>query len=230
MFTELKTKIQETEACITSAINAEKTARKSYLDSCSEHRGIIDGKLTELQDELVAERAENELRPQRMADALSQGDIECATAVENEINSANVKITELEHKIQLLSMATPKGDPALFSAAIKAHREKIHSITAAIAELKSHKYQTEILFGDLMAIQEDIRNKINSTLHLTGRQPDLNLIEMVETFEGPIDVRHHAAFNDVDAKMRYVSGVLAGIENTPAGRVLATQLGEGVKS
>lgn len=230
MFEELKSKIEKTEASISNAIEAEKAARKAYLDSCSERRGNIDGKLTELQDELVAERADNELRPQRMADALSQGDIDAATTIEREINAATAKITELEHKIELLSMATPKGEPALFSAAIKAHRERIHAITAALEGLKAYKEQTAILMGDLMAIQEDIRRKINSTLHLTGEQPDLNLIEMVETFEGLLNVGGHTSFNDADAKMRYINGILAGIENTFAGERLAAQLGEGVKS
>lgn len=225
MFEELKSKIQKTEASITNAIEADAAARKAYLDSCSDRRGNINTKLTELQNELEAERADNELRPQRMADALSQGDIECATAIENEINSANMKITELEHKIKLLSTAVPKGEPALFSAAIKAYRERILSIGDARKEFDSVKEQTEILLGDLIAIQEDLRLKIKSTLKFTDSWRDINLIEMVESYEGPIDITGHSAGMDDSAKMRYINGNLAGIENTPAGQKLAARLG-----
>lgn len=225
MFEELKSKIQKTETSITSAFEAEAAARKAYLDSCSERRGYIDQKIGEMQVEVDAERSENELRPQRMADALSLGDIDEATSIEQEINAANVKITELEHKIELLNMATPKGEPALFSAAIKARRERIHSLAAALDELESHKQKTEILFGDLIVIQEGIRRKITSTARLNARYPDSNLIEMVESYEGqPIDITGHSAGMDNDAKMRYIDGILAGIENTPAGQKLAAQL------
>lgn len=223
MFTNLKVRIQEVENRMTSAINAENAARRAYLDSCNERRGFIQQKLKEIQDQLEAERANNELLPQRLADALIEGNTEAAASLENQINASTTKSLELSRNFEMLSKGTPKGDPETYADVIKTHTDKLEAFAHARSVLETIKVETAALIGDLSAIQTSIELKFKTKLRITAEYPDAQLIQIVESFEGPIDVTGHSAMTDENAKMRYIIGALTGIENTPAGQKLTAK-------
>jgi len=227
MFEDIKNDIKKVNELITKAVEADKAARKAYLDSADERRGSVEEKIKELQAELDEKKADNELRPQEMAEALSIADADAAIKIEKEIAASNAKIVELEHKISLLSRAMPKGDSALFYAAIKAYRAKFRELKKATKELEKVDTKLKQISRELeekKTSMEDTQRsiKISARYNLD----DSNLIEMVESFEGPIDVFGHSAGKDEMAKIRYIRGNLRGIEATLAGQKLKEQIQE----
>ncbi len=227
MFEDLKKDIQEIDEIITQAVEADKAARRAYIDSANERQSSVNEKIKELQAELDSEKAANELRPQEMSEALSTADADAAMQIEKDIEASNAKIAELEHKISLLGRTPSKGDPKLFFAAIKTYRRKFKELNRAAKEL-------EKVNAKLKQISQELKEKEKSAedthRSITGAAryslDNAALIEMVESFEGPIRIDGHSAGQDEQAKIRYIRGNIAGIENTQAGEKLKKQAQE----
>lgn len=224
MFEDLKREMQKINEIVTQAVEADKASRQAYIANAAERRAGVDEKIQELQAELGTERAANNLRPQKMSKALSMADADTALQIEKDMATSNAKIAELEHKISLLGRSLPKGDPKLFFTAIKTYRRKFKELSRAAKELQKVNARLKDISRELKAKEETAERTHHSiTVATRDKLDSAALIEMVESFEGPILVDGHSAGRDEEAKIRYIQGNARGIENTPAGDRLMKQ-------
>lgn len=211
------------------AETAVKIALTAYKESKRSRSGSIDDKVSNLQGELDIEKLKNAHRPQLMANAISQGDVDMAVEIEKEIKESNEHIAQLEHKVKLFSEASVKADPELYAAVIHTYRARKDAVNKTRGILKEVVEETGSLIDELEKIRREASDKLSSTYKVRGDSPDTAMITLVEGFEGVIDVKGHtcgSVSGDGKAKQRYILGNVRGIENTPAGRKLTAQLAE----
>lgn len=225
MFEDIKMKINEANDLIKKAVETERVAREAYLASANERRESVNEKIKELQAELDKEIEINELYPQKISEALSVANVDAAVKIEKAIELSNSKITDLNHKIELLSNALPKGEPSLFHTAIKVYRQRFETLNIAAKELNEIDTSLKKIELELKRSKESSENTQRKIEALTKANiiDDAILIEMVESFEGPIEIFGHSAGTDESAKIRYIKGNSRGIEGTPAGDKLKAQ-------
>lgn len=227
MFRDISDDIMRLEGLITEAVEADKDARKAYLDSANELQTNVGVRIEELQAELGREKAANELRTKELAEALSIADVDTALEIEEAMAASNAKITELEHKISLLGRTMPKGNAKLFFAAMKAYRAKFKRFKQVLTELDKIDAKLKEIARETKENQSVVETTQRRVQRLNRTDfADTELIEMVESFEGPIEVEGHSAITDERAKMRYIRGSLSGIEGTPAGKRLQARMKE----
>jgi hypothetical protein len=221
VFKDVRGKLEVAREIVEKAVATDAAAREAYLKNTGERRGAIDKKVAELQVELVKERTILETKPQELSEVLSLGDVDQAMEIEAEIEATGAKVQELEHKISLLNRALPKGEPELFFAAIKAYRSKFKSLREAARELDeidAELKQIRLELEEKEKYSENVRRSVTMAARYDG--DNSTLIEIVESFEGAIDVSGHTAGNDERAKLRYIKGNPRGIETTLAGKKL----------
>lgn len=225
MITEdFKNRLEKACLLADNASEAMKAALREYKKSRNTKAGHVDEKLESLRDEIRTEKAQNEKRPQLMANALSEGDVDVAAEIEKEIVAANAQISELEHKLDLLSGASIKGEKRLYDEALLSYRKKVSAVIKTRGAIIDVVKEIDSLVDELDRIREDAKAKLNTTYKVIGDKPDPEMIDLVESAEGTLDVKGHSTGSDDHAKQRYINGSTRGIENTPAGRRLAAQL------
>ena len=86
--------------------------------------------------------------------------------------------------------------------------DRLAQIKAQITELEQER--------DALYKQSDDADRLGSNTRTQDK-----VVELYEAAFGPIDVTGHTCGPDENAKRRFIMGVSAGIENTPAGHKLA---------
>lgn len=206
-------KLEEKYTIFSQAISAVKNEASGRQEAAERQIREEREKLAQIVD--AQEDAMNALRA---AIAAGRDD----TAERKAVEDLTIQRSTAEKVVE--AVATLNGKPskeAALAAVValrdmsKQARDDQNSITDRLTRIKAQITELE-QERDALYKQSDDAERIGSNTRTQDK-----VVELYETAFGPIDVTGHTCGPDENAKRRFIMGVSAGIENTPAGHKLA---------
>lgn len=205
-------KLDEKYSIFSQAISAAKHETNGRREAAERQIREEREKLSQIVD--AQEDAMNALRA---AIAAGRDD----TAERKTVEDLTIQRSTAEKIVE--AVATLKGKPSKETALAavdalramnKQARDDQNSITERLARIKAQITELE-QERDALYKQSDDADRIGSNPRTQDK-----VVELYEAAFGPIDVTGHTCGPDEIAKRRFIMGVSAGIENTPAFRGL----------
>lgn len=204
--------LEEKYSAFLGAAKAAENAAENSKDAVSRQIAAEREKLAEIIDQ--QEDAMNALR-----DTITAGKDD--TAARKTLEELTVKRSTAEKVVEAMKEAAGHPDKGLAIEARAAFGELLQQARADINANHERLTEIEEQIKKLEAERRDLYNANDAAGKFTRASTLADrLIRIYEAAFGPIDVTGHTCGPDIEAKHRFVAGISAGIENTPAFRGL----------
>lgn len=143
------------------------------------------------------------------------------TAARKALEELTVKRSTAEKVVEAMQDAAGHPDKKLALAARAAFGELLQQARADGDKYNARRQEIDAEIEKLEAERREVYNASEDAAKFTRSSTHADrVIRIYEEAFGPIDVTGHTCGIDADAKQRFVAGISAGIENTPAFRGL----------
>lgn len=222
---DYKTELQQLEANEKEAREAFDAAVAAAQRTKDAREGKIAEAIAEQENRLAALTEKKAGLADQLAAAHLEGETEYARELRGEIEAVEEDERDTAAVIAALKgHDSAKAEAASVDAAVAAYREAKKAAAALAERAKQIPVEIDAEIDRLQQEQKRIADLLsmaqNHAKPNTKSPAARQLLDLYEEAKAPIDVSGHLCGDDNVAKLRFIAGILNGIENTPAAELL----------
>lgn len=210
--------VDDPEQAVTEGRSAYKAAFTEYTAEAEKAGRNIEVRVQEIDSQISeTERKLSNMQADLSRRTNDQGDYY------DLVDEIERTIKEID-RLQIMKKAIESGK-AIGRGSNEAAEKVLAEFSAFVDAAGCAEKARNEFYAFLGEVESAISSARNYVLNRSAREtPSIHeterLVKFYEKHYGIIDVTGHAAGNDTNAKHRFLCGITAGIENTPAGRKL----------